>query len=71
VLGDRGALGCGGPADKIGLPETIEAVRTELRNAIAQAEGQGLQFPVGGCNLSSTSASPERPQARAGSRYRC
>jgi Trypsin-co-occurring domain 2 len=40
-----------GLVDKIGLPETIEAVRAELRNAIAQAEGQELQFPVGGVQL--------------------
>ena len=36
---------------KIGLPETIEAVRAELRAAIIQAQGQDLQFPLGGVEL--------------------
>jgi Trypsin-co-occurring domain 2 len=34
--------------DKIGLPETIEALRTELREAVVQGEDQDIQFPVGG-----------------------
>jgi hypothetical protein len=37
--------------DKIGLPETIEALRAELREAIVQGQGQDIQFPVGGIQL--------------------
>jgi hypothetical protein len=37
--------------DKIGLPEAIEAVRAELRRAVAQGEDQDIQFPVGELQL--------------------
>jgi Tfp pilus assembly PilM family ATPase len=32
--------------DKIGLPETIEALRAELREAIRQGQDEAIQFPV-------------------------
>ncbi len=37
--------------DRIGVSETIDALRAELRAAITQAEGQEIQFPVGGVQL--------------------
>jgi hypothetical protein len=35
-------------ADRIGLPEAIEALRGELREAIARGEDEDIHFPVGG-----------------------
>ena len=37
--------------DKIGLVDTIEALRTELGEAVARARHQEIQFPVGGIEL--------------------
>jgi Trypsin-co-occurring domain 2 len=37
--------------DKIGLPETIEALRAELRQAVAEGQDQDIQFPVGEVQL--------------------
>lgn len=37
--------------DRIGLPETIEALRAELREAIRQGQNEAVQFPVGGVQL--------------------
>ena len=37
--------------DKIGLTETIEALRSELGAAVASAKGQAVQFPVGPIQL--------------------
>ena len=37
--------------DQIGLPETIEAIRAELRTAVAQGDEEDLQFPIGGVQL--------------------
>jgi Trypsin-co-occurring domain 2 len=37
--------------DKIGLAETIEALRAELGDVVAGAAGQEIQFPVGGVQL--------------------
>ena len=37
--------------EKIGLVETIEALRTELRQAVVQSAGEAIQFPVGPVQL--------------------
>jgi hypothetical protein len=37
--------------DKIGLIETIEVLRGELRAAVAKGVGQEIQFPVGSVTL--------------------
>ena len=37
--------------ERIGLVETIEALRSELREAVASARGQDVQFPVGSVDL--------------------
>jgi hypothetical protein len=48
---DSGCERRGRVMDKFGLPETIEALRAELRTAIAQGEDQDIQFPVGQVEL--------------------
>lgn len=37
--------------EKIGLVETIEALRSELAAAVEQAQGQAIQFPIGSVQL--------------------
>lgn len=37
--------------DKIGLAETIDALRAELSDAVSRAAGQDIQFPVAGVQL--------------------
>jgi hypothetical protein len=37
--------------EKIGLGETIEALRLELAEAVKKAEGQEIQFPIGSVQL--------------------
>jgi hypothetical protein len=37
--------------EKIGLVETIEALRSELAVAVEKAQGQDIQFPIGSVQL--------------------
>ncbi len=37
--------------EKIGLVETIEALRSELSAAVKKAQGQEIQFPIGSVQL--------------------
>ena len=37
--------------EKIGLVETIDALRTELASAVEKAQGQEIQFPIGSVQL--------------------
>ena len=37
--------------EKIGLVETIDALRTELAAAVEKAQGQEIQFPIGSVQL--------------------
>lgn len=37
--------------EKIGLVETIEALRSELAVAVEKAQGQEIQFPIGSVQL--------------------
>jgi hypothetical protein len=37
--------------EKIGLVETIDALRSELAAAVKKAQGQEIQFPVGSIQL--------------------
>lgn len=37
--------------EKIGLVETIEALRSELAVAVEKAKGQEIQFPIGSIQL--------------------
>jgi hypothetical protein len=37
--------------EKIGLVETIEALRSELALAVKKAQGQEIQFPIGSVQL--------------------
>src|SRR5437764_10076503 len=37
--------------EKIGLVETIDALRSELAAAVEKAQGQAIQFPIGSVEL--------------------
>ena len=37
--------------EKIGLVETIDALRSELAEAVKKAQGQDIQFPIGSVQL--------------------
>jgi len=37
--------------EKIGLVETIDALRSELAGAVEKAQGQEIQFPIGSVQL--------------------
>ncbi len=55
--------------EHIGLAETIEALRTELAEAVAKAKGQDIQFPVGEVRLEFQVGVTKDAKATAGVKF--
>ena len=55
--------------EKIGLVETIEALRSELAGAVEKAQGQGIQFPIGSVQLEFQVGVTWDAEAKAGVKF--
>ena len=55
--------------EKIGLVETIDALRSELAAAVEKAQGQEIQFPVGSVQLEFHVGVTKDVNAKAGVRF--
>ncbi len=55
--------------EKIGLVETIEALRSELAAAVEKAQGQEIQFPIGSVQLEFQVGVTWDTEAKAGVRF--
>jgi Trypsin-co-occurring domain 2 len=55
--------------EKIGLVETIDALRSELAAAVEKAQGQEIQFPIGSVQLEFQVGVTWDTEAKAGVRF--
>ncbi len=55
--------------EKIGLVETIDALRSELAVAVEKAQGQEIQFPIGSVQLEFQVGVTLDTEAKAGVRF--
>lgn len=55
--------------EKIGLVETIDALRSELVAAVKKAQGQEIQFPIGSVQLEFQVGVTWDAEAKAGVRF--
>jgi len=55
--------------EKIGLVETIDALRSELVAAVKKAQGQEIQFPIGSVQLEFQVGVTWDTEAKAGVRF--
>ena len=55
--------------EKIGLVETIDALRSELAAAVEKAQGQEIQFPIGSVQLEFHVGVTWDTEAKAGVRF--
>jgi hypothetical protein len=55
--------------EKIGLVETIDALRSELAAAVEKAQGQEIQFPIGSVQLEFQVGVTWDAEARAGVKF--
>ena len=55
--------------EKIGLVETIDALRSELAAAVEKAQGQEIQFPVGSVQLEFQVGVTWDTEAKAGVKF--
>ncbi len=55
--------------EKIGLVETIEALRSELGAAVEKAQGQEIQFPIGSVQLEFQVGVTWDTEAKAGVKF--
>jgi len=55
--------------EKIGLVETIDALRSELAAAVEKAQGQEIQFPIGSIQLEFQVGVTWDTEAKAGVRF--
>ena len=55
--------------EKIGLVETIDALRSELAAAVEKAQGQEIQFPIGSVQLEFQVGVTWDTEAKAGIRF--
>jgi hypothetical protein len=55
--------------EKIGLVETIDALRSELAAAVEKAQGQEIQFPIGSVQLEFQVGVTRDTEAKAGVRF--
>ena len=55
--------------EKIGLVETIDALRSELAAAVKKAQGQEIQFPVGSVQLEFHVGVTKDVDAKAGVKF--
>jgi Trypsin-co-occurring domain 2 len=55
--------------EKIGLVETIDALRSELAAAVEKAQGQEIQFPIGSVQLEFQVGVTWDTEAKAGVKF--
>ncbi len=55
--------------DKIGLSEVIEALQSELAQAMKRAQGQAIQFPIGSVQLEFQVGVTRDTEAKAGVKF--
>ena len=55
--------------EKIGLVETIDALRSELAAAVKKAQGQEIQFPIGSVQLEFQVGVTWDTEAKAGVKF--
>ncbi len=55
--------------EKIGLVETIDALRSELAEAVKKAQGQDIQFPIGSVQLEFQVGVTREVEAKGGVKF--